>query len=477
MDNKNLQLNLMNASNFIGQSNSDVEEAVLATLVNFPETYYKIADQLSQKEFSRIENRYIYSAIKEVSEVSAIDILTVTDKIIQKKYDEAIVGVVKGFSIVTHLEDICERIDSDDHLEKHVSLLNGYAKRRELMKLGNNIVADCNDMKDPMEVMSFISTKIVDIQEMGDVDEFDLLAANKDVYKSLDPRPDNEMIIRSYIDAIDDFIYCFEMTELIIIAGAPSMGKTAFALALFRNFIVNDIPAAFFSLEMGTTQLLSRIYAVESDVGLSKLRRRNLDDQERSRINTSIGEFEKKKFFIDDRSRKISHIANKIRKYVIRHGVKAVFIDYLQLASCDVGNAGNREQEISKISRILKELTNELKIPIFALSQINRAVHSRSNKRPTLGDLRESGAIEQDADMVMFVHRPHYFIIEQALPETESAEIIIAKGRSCGIGTIDVPFQSAKTKFLNSTQDEISTYKQQQLEGLGPLEEKSDEFG
>jgi replicative DNA helicase len=337
------------------------------------------------------------------------------------------------------------------------------------MTMGNKIITDCNNMKDPMEVMSAVSSKIVDIQEMGDVEEFDLMKANKLVYKSLDPRPDNEMIIRSYIDALDSFIYCFELTELIVIAAAPSMGKTAFALALFKNFVLNDIPAAFFSLEMGETQLLNRMYASEANVDLGKIRRRSLDVDDRKRIDQVIGIFEEKTFFIDDRSRKLSHIANKIRKLVIRYGVKAVFVDYLQLMSCDIGKAGNREQEVSTMSRVLKELTIELKIPIFPLSQINRAIHSRSNKRPTLGDLRESGAIEQDADMVMFVHRPHYFILDQTLPETESAEIIIAKGRSCGIGTVDVPFQSKKGKFLNSNQDEIAAYKQQQLEGLGEL--------
>jgi len=466
-----MQYNLMSKSEFIGQSNVDIEEVVLATFVNYPESYFKVADQLSVREFSNTENRYIYLAIKELSEVSKIDIATVTDKLITKKYHDVMRETKHGFDIIVHLNGMCERIDSDAHLLHHTEILNGYAKRRELVSLSADILEGCNNMVDPTDVINNISTKIVDIQEMGDIEEFDILKANKEVYASLEPKKKGDVYVKTHLQKVDEFIYCLEPSELIIIAAAPSMGKTALALEIFKNQIINDVPAVFFSLEMGTTQLLNRMYAVESDIELSALRTRLLTTANRADLNKTIGVFEKKKFWVDDRARKLSHISNKIRKAVIRHKVKVAFIDYLQLMTCDIGKTGNRQEEVSTISRTLKELAAELRIPIIALSQINRGIHARSNKRPTLGDLRESGAIEQDADMVIFVHRPAYFQIDQPLPEVEYTELIFAKGRSTGIGTVDVAFQSSKTKFLNNSFEEIKMLK---LTQAPPLPESDD---
>jgi len=468
MSSESIQFSLMSKSEFIGQSNEDIEELVLATFVNFPESYFKVSSQLSIREFSCVETRYIYLAIKELSEVSKIDLATVTDKILQKSYQNIIEKQKKGFDLIVFLNGICERIESDAHLEEHVNILNGYAKRRELTLLATEIQADCNNMVPPDDVVNKINTKIVDIQEMGDVVEFDLNEANKEVYKSLEPKKDTDSIVKTFIQSIDKFIYCFENTELIIIAAAPSMGKTALALTIFKNLILNKIPGAFFSLEMGTVQLLQRIYASESDIPLSKMRYKLLSTDEHKRFNESIGVFEGKEFWIDDRSRKLSHICNKIRKYVIRHKSKYIIIDYLQLINCDMGKTGNREQEVATISRELKNLALELRIPIIALSQINRAIHARANKRPTLGDLRESGAIEQDADMVMFVHRPAYFQLEQGIPEVEYAEIIFAKGRSTGVGTVEVCFKSSLTKFISNSYEETKAIKEEQLGKLDP---------
>jgi len=471
--NDKLQFNLMSKSEFIGQSNADVEEVVLATFVNYPESYFRVADQLTINEFSSTENRYIYQAIKELSEVSKIDIATVTDKLIQKKYVDIMYGVKKGFDLIVHLNGICERIDSDNHLLQHVEILNGYAKRRALTVLAEDINKDCNDMVDPQDTVNRISTTIVDIQEMGDIEEFDINKANKEVYASLEPKKKGDILVQSHIAVVDKFIYCFEPTELIIIAAAPSMGKTALALEIFKNQITHDTEVAIFSLEMGQTQLLNRMYAVEADIDLSKIRQRLISTDERKRLDTVIGQFENKKFWIDDRSRKLSHISNRIRKFVIRHKVKLIMIDYLQLITCDMGKPSNRENEVAIISREFKNLALELKIPIIALSQINRAIHQRSDKRPTLGDLRESGAIEQDADMVCFVHRPAYFNIQGGIPNIEYAELIFAKGRSTGMGMVEIAFQSSKAKFMSNSYEEMKLLKHDQLGDLPNSEEFS----
>ncbi len=461
--NSDLQFSLMSKSHFLGKSNIELEELVLATFVNFPDTYFKVSDQLTIREFSDDRTRYIYLAVKELSEVSKIDLATVTDKLIQKKYKEIISKQLNGFDIIIYLNSICDRIDSDEHLIEHVSILNGYAKRRQLTLLSEEITIACNDMQDPQDVVNMINTKIVDIQEMGDVEEFDLNKENKKVLKSLEPIKNQGKLVRTFIDAVDEIIYCIEPTEVFVIGAAPSMGKTAFALEIFKNNIINNIPSAFFSLEMGTTQLLNRLYANESKIPLNKIRSRSFTNDEIKRFNQTIGVFENKKLYIDSKSRKLSHILNKIRKYAIRYDVKLIIIDYLQLVTCDVGKQGNREQEIAVISRSFKEIANELEIAIIPLSQINRAIHQRSNKRPTLGDLRESGSIEQDADMVAFVHRPAYFDIQNGIPDVEYAEIILAKGRSTGIGKAEVAYESRLTKFISKNKEEINNLRDNQL--------------
>jgi len=463
----NIQMSLMSKSHFLGKSNIELEEMVLATFVNFPDSYFKVADQLTIREFSDTRTRYIYLAVKELSEVSKIDLATVTDKLIQKKYTNVVEKQMNGFDLTIYLNGICDRVDSDEHLLEHTSILNGYAKRRELTELGNEIITSCNNMDDPQDVINKINTKVVDIQEMGDVEEFDLNAENRKVLASLEPIKDQGKLVRSFIDKLDEIIHCIEPTEVFVIAAAPSMGKTAFALEIFKNNIMNDIPCAFFSLEMGTTQLLNRMYANESGIPLNKIRSRLFTSEERQRFNQTIGLFENKKFIIDSKSRKLSHISNKIRKLVMRHGCRLIMIDYLQLMSCDVGKTNNREQEIATISRTIKELANELNVAIVPLSQINRAIHSRANKRPTLGDLRESGSIEQDADMVAFVHRPAYFDISGGIPEIEYAEIILAKGRSTGIGMAEVAYQAKLTKFISKSTEEMQGLRDDQL---GPID-------
>ena len=457
----NLQYSLMNQSFFVGKECRDLEEIVLACFVNFPDSFFRVADQISVREFSDTMTKYVYLAVKELSEVSKIDLATVTNKLIERKYTDIISKKYNGADLLAALNTWCERVEDDGHLEEYVKLLNGYAKRRELNVLAENIIAKCNDMQDPMDVINSINEKIVDIQEMGYVEDFDLDKANRDVYQSLEPLNSDIPIVRTYISAIDEMIYCIEPTEIFVIAAAPSMGKTSFALTMFKNNILNNVRCSFFSLEMSTTQLLNRMYASESHVELSKIRSRYLTEEDRNNLNKTIGLFESKKdqFFIDHKSRKLSHIANKIRKQVIRNKVSLVIIDYLQLISCDIGKPVNREQEIATISRVIKELASELNIVIAPLSQINRGIHARANKRPTLSDLRESGAIEQDADIVGFVHRPAYFDISNGIPDTEFAEFIIGKGRSCGIGTADVLYKSKYTQFISSSKADIEEAK------------------
>ncbi len=457
------QLDFFTESNFIGQSSPDLEEIVLATFINFPDTYYRVADQLSIHEFSTMESKYIYSAVRELSNDSKVDIVLVTDYLTSKKYVDYVMEKKKGFDLIVYLNDICERIDNDDHLLEHIKLLNGYARRRALNHLADKVIDSCNEMTDPMLILGAISEKIIEIQEMGEVEEFDV---QKSLQKAKDyqDNTDTTHFVKSYITSLDLHITGFEPHDLVILAAAPSMGKTSLALEIFKNNILSGVRVAMFSLEMSETALINRIIASDAFIPLKNIRNQCMTNRNYDMRESSMDRLGKEKWWIDDKSRSITKICNKIRKYFIRYGVKFVIVDYLQLMTCDIPGANNREQEIAKMSRMLKELASELGIVIMALSQINRAIHQRANKRPTLGDLRESGAIEQDADTVIFVHRPAYFQIEDGIPPIEEAEIIIAKGRNTGMGKVETFFISELTKFCNNpyNEKELEEYQNRQ---------------
>jgi len=457
------QLDFFTESNFIGQQNTDLEEIVLATFVNFPDTYYKVADQLSIHEFSTMQSKYVYAAIRELSSSSKVDIVLVTDYLISKKYVDIVMKKKKGFDLIVYLNDICERIDNDDHLSEHIKLLNGYARRRALMLLSDKVNESCNEMEDPMTILGAISEKIIEIQEMGEVEEFNVA---KSLAKTVDyqDNEDSSQFIKTYMTQLDLFITGFEPHDLVILAAAPSMGKTSLALEMFKNNILNGQAISLFSLEMSETALINRIVASNAFIPLKNIRNKSMTQRNKAMRDATILQLSKERWWIDDKSRSITKICNKIRKHFIRFGVKFFVIDYIQLMICDIPGANNREQEVSKMSRALKEIAAELGVVILALSQINRGIHGRSNKRPTLGDLRESGALEQDADIVLFVHRPAYFMIEQGIPPIETAEIIIAKGRNTGIGVVETYFISELTKFCNNpyNEKELETYASRQ---------------
>jgi replicative DNA helicase len=442
------QLNFLQEGTFFGQVNEDLEEAVLATFINYPDKFYEFSDQINIKGFSTEANRYIYNSIVECAEESKIDIITVTDKVNSKGYTKRILEKYK-FDLIDFINEITETIQTDHHITAHIKLLMAYAMRRELLNLSNEINEDSNEMVNPEEIISKITSKIVELQEFSDVDEFNVTKTLENVVANMND-VQGKNYVKSYIAEIDNFIYGWEYSDLIIIAGAASMGKTAFVLEIVKNNIVNKNKIAIFSLEMSKEQMLTRMIASHGLINLSKIRKKQMKQIDWSNFYESAKYFENKNYFIDDKSGNLNQICNKMRKYNIKDNVRIFIVDYLQLVTIDLkSKSGTREQEISKISRAFKQLCRELKIVIIALSQISRAVSQRANKRPILSDLRESGAIEQDADMVMFVYRPAYYNIEDRIPEVEEVEIIFAKGRSTGIGSEKLKYISQFTKFAS----------------------------
>ena len=456
------QLNLMSEGTFFGQNNTEIEELVLAAFVNFPDSYYQFSDQISIHEFSTTMSRYIYMAVKEVASVSKIDIATVTDKIIQKKYQDIVGSSKDGYSLVNYLNSICERLDDDSHLKEHIKLLNEYAKRRALLIMSKNIAEQCNDMVSPDEVVGEITKSVVNIQEMGEVEEFDREKKLDGIMERI-RKKESPPLISSWFESLDEFMTGWGYGNLVIIAASAGLGKTALALEVFKNCIYKGDKPPFFSLEMTDEELLQRILSAEAQVDGKKIRTMDLGEYEETKLNQVSEKLKGYDFWIDYKSRKLSTVCNQITKYVIRHGSKIVFIDYLQLMIYDGKKTGNRQEEISIITRTLKETAAELDIVIIVLSQLNRAVNSRANNRPVLSDLRESGAIEQDADMVIFIYRESYYNVEAKSEDpTEDVELIIAKGRSVGTGTVDALWTGRYTKFTSFIKSPVTHYAEKQ---------------
>ncbi len=260
--------------------------------------------------------------------------------------------------------------------------------------------------------------------------------------------------VPSGFTALDRITSGWQKTDLVIVAARPSMGKTAFVLSMARNMAVDhNKSVALFSLEMSSLQLVTRLIASETEIGSQKLKTGNLEDWEWEHLNRKISNLDKAPIYIDDTpALSIFEFRAKCRRLKMQHDIQVVIVDYLQLMTAGSDNRGSREQEVSTISRSLKAVAKELDIPILALSQLNRSVESREGKRPQLSDLRESGAIEQDADIVTFIHRPEYYGID----EDESgnslrgvAEIIIAKHRNGATGDVHLSFKKELAKFAD----------------------------
>jgi len=442
------QLSLDQMPSFVGQSNVEIEELVLGCFINFPDSYYLLSDQVSIKDFTKSETRYIYNSIKDISKESVIDIATVTDMIVKKKYNEFLYKE-KQMNIISYLEEISDRVDTNAHIKEHIRILNEYNQRREFFILSRDINEACNESKSTGDIINIVNQKVLNIQQMGEVKDFDQKKSIDDVIEDI--QAEESEGVKSGVPKLDEFIHQFDYNNFIVIAGAPSMGKTAFALEVFKNgFYKYDYKPLFFSLEMSVRELTKRLLASCSCIPLRKLRDKSMDAIDIQEMKNMGAKFKDKEYFIDDKSRSLGKIINQIRKHVIRHGTKVVIVDYLQLVTYK-SKSGSREQEIATISRALKEVAAELGIVVIALSQLNRQVNSRNNKRPMLSDLRESGAIEQDADMVIFPYRPAYYMMaERPIPPLEDdVEIIIAKGRSTGVGTVHVSYISKYVKFVS----------------------------
>jgi replicative DNA helicase len=465
----------------------ELEEVVLGAMMIDKKGVDDVIDILHEDVFYKPAHQHIYNAIFRLFENSEpIDILTVTN---QLRKDEKLDIVGGDFYIVS----LSQKVSSAAHIEFHARIILQKYIQRRLITISSEIINNAYDETvDVFDLLDNAETKLFDITQ-GNLKKSSEAAENlvSQALKKIEEISNQEGMsgVASGFSRLDDLTSGWQPSDLIIIAARPGMGKTAFVMSMAKNMAIDfNVPVAIFSLEMSSVQLITRMISSETGISSEKLRKGNLETYEWEALNVKVKNLAKAPVFIDDTpSLSVFDLRAKARRLVSQHGVKVVIIDYLQLMTA--GNnksSGNREQEISTISRNLKALAKELEVPVVALSQLSRAVETRGgSKRPLLSDLRESGAIEQDADIVSFIYRPEYYGLtewddEERTPCEGQAEFIVAKHRNGGLDNIKLKFIGRLAKFTDLEEGfatEFQSAMNQDAVAPGKLGSTSDAFG
>lgn len=439
----------------------DFEKLIIGSCLIDKKGLDHTVDLLTPEVFYDPRHQEIFRAIFSLfSNNHPVDLMTViqelkrTEKLSAAGGDHYIIELTMGVS-------------SSAHIEYHVRIVLEKYILRSLINISANVIdtaykesADVFELLDKAE-QSFFEVTNGTIKKGFDTANT-LVKEAIDKVKSLKDKGGLSGIPSGFRD-IDKETGGWQPTDLIIIAARPAMGKTAFILSMARNITVeHNIPMALFSLEMASVQLITRMISSEIEVSSEKLRKGTLNDEEWQRLFNNVTALEKAPLFIDETpALSIFDFRAKCRRLVMQHGVKIIMVDYLQLMTANSGGkGGNREQEISTISRSLKAIAKELNVPVIALSQLSRSVESRPDKRPQLSDLRESGAIEQDADIVSFIYRPEYYKLTEwpdGTPSQNQAELIIAKHRNGSVTDVRLSFQSNIARFSDLNTYESNT--------------------
>ena len=434
----------------------EVERAVLGALMNDRDAYAVVCEILSPESFYEQRNQLIYSAIRDLSIAEKpVDVLTVTDALERQGSLDKVGGAI-------YIADLSNKVASSANIEYHARIIAHKFLARQLISFASDIETKAFDG----------SMDIDDLMQDAEGSLFELSRRNmKKDYTQIDPVISNavEVIQKAAANKdgltgvptgyhkLDNITSGWQASDLVIIAGRPAMGKTSFALSMAKNIAADyKVPMAFFSLEMSNVQLVNRLISNCCEIQGSKILNGQLNPDEWERLDKRLNNLIGSPLYVDDTpGLSVFELRTKARRLVRDHGVKIIMIDYLQLMNANGMRFSSRQEEVSTISRSLKQIAKELDIPILALSQLNRGVESREGlegKRPQLSDLRESGAIEQDADMVLFVHRPEYYHIYQDENGRDlhgMAQIIIAKHRKGATGDVLLNFRGEFTRFEN----------------------------
>lgn len=442
----------------------ELEEAVLGALMLEKDALTNVIDILKPKSFYKEAHERIFGAIEQLfTRSEPVDILTVTQEL--KKTGE--LEIVGGAYYITQLTN---RVASAANAEFHARIISQKYIQRELIRTSTETIKDAyEESSDVFDLLDKAEKGLFTIVEGNIRKNYDkmstLLKKAVEQIEKAKEKKDGLSGIPSGLTALDRLTSGWQNSDLVILAARPAMGKTALVLSIAKNAAVDfKHPVAIFSLEMSSLQLVTRLISSETELPGDKLKKGNLEDHEFKQLQVKIKGLDEAPIFIDDTpGLSVFELRAKARRLKEQHKIELIVIDYLQLMTAGGEGKGNREQEISTISRSLKGLAKELNVPVIALSQLSRAVETRGgDKKPQLSDLRESGAIEQDADMVMFIHRPEYYNItedEAGMSTAGVAELIVAKHRNGPVDSVKVRYISQFTKFVDlDSLDNNSTY-------------------
>ena len=464
----------------------DLEEAVLGAMMIDKKGVDDVIDILHSETFYKQAHQYIFDAIFTLfNESEPIDLLTVSN---QLRKDSKLDSVGGDFYLV----NLTQKVSSSAHIEFHARIILQKYIQRRLISISSEIIDEAYDeTTDVFDLLDSAETKLFDVTQ-GNLKKSSEAAEGlvSQALKKIEEIAGKEGMsgVPSGFTKLDALTSGWQPSDLVIIAARPGMGKTAFVMSMAKNMSIDfDIPVAIFSLEMSSVQLITRMISSETGIPSGKLRKGDLQPHEWEQLNIKVKNLSKAPIFIDDTpSLSIFDLRAKARRLASQHGVKIIVIDYLQLMTAGTSSkgVGNREQEISMISRNLKALAKELNIPVIALSQLSRAVETRGgSKRPLLSDLRESGAIEQDADIVSFIFRPEYYgqtewDDDERTPCEGQGEFIVAKHRNGGLENIRLKFTGHLAQFSDLEEAFATEFQSKMNDSITPnLPSAEEAFG
>ena len=426
----------------------EAEQAVLGSMLTDKDAVISAIEVLKEEDFYRTDNKSIYEAILNLyNRAEPIDIITV-------KAELESLGKFEQVGGLEYLASLPDKVPTTANAMKYIKIVEEKSTLRNLIKTANEIIELGYDpTEDVSDIMEGAEKKIFNLVQNNDKKSYapikDILVDSFTQLEELYNRKQHITGVPSGFTELDYKTAGFHGSDLVLIAARPAMGKSAFALNIATNAAVRaNVPVAIFSLEMSKEQMVNRILCSEAMVDSNKVRTGKLEEDDWTKLAGSIGPLSDAEIYIDDTPGiSVMEIRAKCRKLKLEKNIGMVVIDYLQLVQGSNKRNGSREQEISEISRSLKILAKELNVPVIALSQLSRAVEQRPDHRPMLSDLRESGAIEQDADIVMFLYRDDYYNKESE--KKDIAEVIIAKHRGGSLGTVELLWLGSYTKFVN----------------------------
>lgn len=441
--------------------NLDAEQALLGCMLIDERVPMTVLSELRTEDFYSEAHKKIFDAMNTVYQRSIpIDFITITDELEKE-------GILEEVGSMSYITDLTNSIPSSANYKHYLDLIKRDSMLRKLIYSGQSIVEHSFNSTDKLEALSFAEKTVFDLSQKEDtshltqasqainevISKFELIEKDKTALAGL----------KTGFYGLDLLTNGLQKSDLVLIAARPGVGKTSFAMNIINNIALNGGSCAVFSLEMSASQLMQRAICSTAMVPMSKALKGELSSQEWKLILEAKNKLSKAKIFIDDSAlNRPVDILSKCRRIQREHGLDVVMIDYLQLMSSGT-KTDNRQTEVSEISRNLKIAAKELNVPILCLSQLSRAVEGRKGNRPVLSDLRESGAIEQDADIVMFIHNPDMYLTDEGALKQGIVDLIVAKHRNGALDTIKLKFISDYTTFVNLDKDSNSQSLEKQI--------------